>query len=550
MAAKTRIRLDKIRELLRALLAAGEGEKAIEQAMQIITHQAQRLDNLLRERYGVKSEKASPEQLRLALAELARESEGTGAIEPEPAADEPVVTAKPTKPRRPALRRPLPDDLERIEHRHVPGACTCEACGAAKVKIREETSETLDYVPARLVVHVDILEVWACRCGDGKVVTAPTPPKVIEGGLCGPGLMTQVIVGKYGDHLPLHRQLRIFQRAGVDLAVSTLVDWVAAGALLLQPIARLIFETVKQAHVVQADDTGIRVLTRDDEKGALRGHMWAFVGDGRYVAFAYAPDWRAEHPGKHIGDRRGYLQVDGYKGYDKILKDAPDAIRVGCFMHARRPFKQALEAGDPRAAVAVDLFARIYAIEREAKEAGDDPAARKARRWQESVPLFTKLVNWALEMQPREPPKSPLGKALNYLTSRIEELMRVFDDGALELDNGAVERALRGIAVGRKNWLFAGSDAAAERAAIIYTVIQSAILHGIEPWAYIHDVLKKIAAGWPQRRLDELLPHRWAELHQPTADHHHATRNTNTPAGAKPSPSSTSVEIRSSSIQS
>lgn len=549
MAAKTSVRLEQIRELLRALLAAGEPEKAIEQAMQIITEQAHKLDRLLRERYGVKSEKASPEQLRLALAELARESEGTGVSEPEPAADEPVATP-PRAPRKPALRRPLPADLERVEHRHVPEACTCEACGAAKKKIREESSETLDYVPARLVVHVDILEVWACRCGDGKVVTAPAPPKVIDGGLCGPGLMTQVLVGKYRDHLPLHRQLRIFQRAGVDLAVNTLVDWVAAGALLLQPIARAIFDSVKRAHVVQADDTGLRVLARDDERGALRGHIWAFVGDGRYIAYAYAPDWRAEHPSKHIGDRRGYLQVDGYKGYDTILKHAPDAIRVGCFMHARRPFKQALDAGDARAAVAVDLFAKIYAIERESKDAGEDHDARKARRARDTVPLFVKLVNWSLDLQAREPPKSPLGRALNYLTNRIEELMRVFDDGALELDNGAVERALRGIAVGRKNWLFAGSDAAAERAAILYTVIESAVLHGVEPWVYVHDVLKKIAAGWPQRRLDELLPHRWAELHQAAAAHHHPTRNTNTPAGASPSPSSANTEIRSSSIQS
>lgn len=196
MGAKTTIRLESIRELLRSLIAAGETEKALDQAMQIITQQAERLDRLLRERYGVKSEKVSPEQLRLALAELARESEVEAPTIPAtptaPPSDEPAAT--PAKAKKPATRRPLPPTLERIEHRHIPSECTCEACGGPKKKIREEQSEMLDYVPARLVVHVDIREVWACGCGDGKVVTAPAPPKVIEGGLCGPGLMTQVIV--------------------------------------------------------------------------------------------------------------------------------------------------------------------------------------------------------------------------------------------------------------------------------------------------------------------------------------------------------------------
>jgi transposase len=537
MGAKAGIRLEAIRELLRGLIAAGETDKAIDQAMLIITEQAQRLDRLLRERYGVKSEKVSPEQLRLALAELARESEEQALPAAPAPSDEPA--SRPVKEKKPAVRRPLPPTLERIEHRHVPEGCTCEACGAAKVKIREERSEMLDYVPARLVVHVDIREVWACRCGDGKVVTAPAPPRVIDGGLPGPGLLTQVIVAKCCDHLPLHRQLKIFRRSGVDLAQSTMVDWMAAGAEILQPLARAILERVKHAHVIQADDTGIPVLSQDHEKGTRRGHIWALVGDARYVAYFYAPDWSSDHPLQHLAGRRGYLQVDGYKGYETILRKAPEAIRVGCYMHARRPFKQALDVGDVRAAPAVDLFAKIYQIEAESKEAGEDHEARKHRRAYQTKPLFAKLINWALDLEPNEPPKSHLGKALGYLTKRIEELMRVFDDGALELDNGAVERALRGLAVGRKNWLFAGSDSAAERAAILYTVLESAALHGLEPWAYVHDVLQRLAAGWPQKRLEELLPHRWtpAEAHQ--------VRITKTPPSP---PSSSSSENRSSAI--
>ena len=182
---------------------------------------------------------------------------------------------------------------------------------------------------------------------------------------------------------------------------------------------------------------------------------------------------------------------------------------------------------------------KIYQIEAESKEAGEDAEARKHRRDYQTKPLFAKLINWALDLEPKEPPKSHLGKALGYLTKRIEELMRVFDDGALELDNGAVERALRGLAVGRKNWLFAGSDSAAERAAILYTVLESAALHGLEPWAYVHDVLQRLAAGWPQKRLEELLPHRW------TPEEAHHVRITNTPPSSS---SSSSSENRSSAI--
>jgi transposase len=555
MGKKTSQRLDVIRALLVRLLAEGGGEKAIEQAMQIITQQAVRLDALLRERYGSKSEKVSPEQLQLALDELMKEQASAAlqgpSSEPEPAGDAPA--AKPLKAKRSATRRDYWRSLEQVEHRHTPSEaeCVCEACGKMKVKIREERSTLLEYVPAKVVAHVDIMEVWACRCGDGKVATAPSPPKVIEGGLCGPGLMAQVLVAKYQDGMPLNRQLKILKRSGVDLAQSTLVDWVAAGAELLRPLWRAIMARVKLAYVVQADDTGLRVLSQDDEKGSLKGHIWAMVGDLRYVAYFYAPNWSSEHPLVHLKGRVGYLQVDGYKGYEPILRKAPEAVRVGCFMHARRPFKEALDAGDNRAAVAIDLIRKIYKIDEEAREAGDDHDARKARRMEHSVPLFAELIWWTLKHEPAEPPKSPLGKAFTYLINHAGQLMRVFEDGALELDNGAVERALRGIAVGRKSWLFAGSDAGAERAAILFTVLQSAVLHGLEPWAYLRDVLEKLAGGWLNRRLDELLPHRWAELHREpspapsSATHHPEPRTTNTPA---PSPSSSISENLSSTI--
>lgn len=515
--ASTAVKVASIEEYLRGLCQQGDPEKLLRAAMDVIGRLSERLDAQLRARFSPKSEKIDPAQLQLVLAELAREqglvaAETTAAETPAPS-DEPAVRPKRIRENHPG-RRPLPADLPREEQRRRPEQTDCGACGKALHTIREEKSELLEWVPGHFQVLVEVREVLACSCGDSKPVTATAGPRVIEGGLPGPGLVALVLISKYRDHLPLERQAKIYQRFGVDLSPKTIVGWVEAGAWMLSPIAKLIHERVLASHVVQADDTHILVLQPGDEKkkggkGTSRGRIWAFVGDGSFVSYAYAPNWRGEHPQKLLEGRTGWLQGDGYAGYAELYAREGGPVEVGCWMHGRRGLKQAFDGGDRRAARGLELIAEMYQVERVSKELGETFEQRRLRREQDTRPILNRLGEWIAEMSREAPKRTPLGKALFYLAHRWTALTRFFEDGALELDNGAVERAVRGIAIGRRNWLFAGSDAGAERAAVIYTLIESAVLHGHEPWAYISDVLAKLAAGWPQRRLDELLPDRW-----------------------------------------
>ena len=512
------------REALESIAQTGDTQQLIDSAMSMLTPLVYRLDRLLHDRYGASSERCDRGQIEFDFGTATRQAEP-----PTSTSDEPAVQPVKEKSKHPG-RRALPESLPREEQRRRPPAveCVCEACGKDKRFIREEESELLEYVPATFKVIEEVREVWACSCGDGRVVTAMAGPRVIEGGLPGPGLLSQIIVSKFRDSMPYERQVQLYRRSGVDIPSNTMVDWAKAGAHLLQPIARRILERVLRAHVLQVDDTGLLVLQGNDEKSPRRGHIWALVGDGREAAYAYTPNWKAEHPAALLRGRQGYLQVDGYKGYDALFRGDAALIHVGCWMHARRYFKQALDAGDARAKEVLEIIRAMYEVEAAAKTAGDSPVQRAARRMRETRPLLLQLSEVIETIAPRAPPQTPMGKAIHYLTRRWEPLLRFLGDGALELDNGAVERALRGIAIGRKNWLFAGSDAAAERTAIFYTVIQSAVLHGLDPWAYLRDVLQKLAAGWPQRHVDDLLPYRWSAT--PVAHDHHATRITNTPS--------------------
>ena len=236
-----------------------------------------------------------------------------------------------------------------------------------------------------------------------------------------------------------------------------------------------------------------------------------YLGDGKWCAFVYTPDWKGEWPQSFLAERKGWTQVDGYAGYDHLFtREGATAIEVSCWAHARRGFVETLEAGDLRAAIPVELIRQLYAIERASTEAGEDHEARRERRQREAPPIIAALGKWMADTYNKEPPKSPLAKACYYAIARWESLKRFLEDGRLPLDNTASERALRQVAVGRNNYLFAGSDQGGERAAIAYTVIGTCMLAGIDPLAYLTDVFQKLAAGWPHRRLDELLPPNWA----------------------------------------
>lgn len=467
----------------------------------------QKVVELTKKVYGRSSERIDPNQLRLALADLREEAAGPVASA-EPNAElpcEPVEHVPPRKKGKANGRRPLPADLPREEVWLVP--TPKQQAGKGKMtKVGEERSEVLEYEPARFKVIVYVRETWSNETGE--IVTAPPANKVIDKGLAGPGLLAQIVVSKYKDHTPLARQERIYRRDGVELHRNTMVDWVAAVAFMLQPIAHRIYELAMMAHALQVDDTRLDVLDRSKKKNIKRAHLWVLVGDGTYIAFKYTPNWSAEKAEAFLGSRIGWTQVDGYAGYASIAKDRP-LLLVGCWMHTRRYFVKAFEAKDRRAAVPLEIIKQMYAIERAAREDGDDHDARYERRQRDLVPLLDQLEAWIAEHRDTLPPKSNLGKALAYADNHWDILRVVEKDGALELDNGDVERIIRGPAIGRKNWLFAGADTGGERAAVILTVLETAARAGLDVRAYVRDVLVKLSGGWPMSRLDELLPENW-----------------------------------------
>jgi transposase len=497
---------------LRALLDADRKDQALEVVESLLSAMAAerkqhvaKIRELLRKAYGRSPERINPNQLKLALEGLRDDERDESS--PDPDAEMPSDPSDTKRPKRKrGGRRPLPKDLPREEIRLVPSDEQLEGLGPME-KIGEERSEVLEYTPAQFKVLIYIRETWASK--DGVVVTAEAPNKVIEKGLPGPGLLTQVVLSKYKDHAPLNRQARIFARSGVELSRNTLVDWVAAVAFLLEPVARRIYELAMLAHALQIDDTRLPTLDRQKAKGIKRAHLWVLVGDQKWIAFRYTKDWTANSAREVLGGRIGWTQVDGYAGFD-VLANEGYALLVGCWMHARRYFVKAFEAKDLRAAVPLEMIKRIYKIERASKKAGDDHQARYERRQAETAPILDELETWIDEHLGSEPPKSKLGRALTYAKNHWEILRVVVNDGALEIDNGEVERIIRGPAVGRKNWLFAGSDAGGERAAIIMTVLETASRAGVDLREYIHDLLVKISGGWPMARLDELLPDNWA----------------------------------------
>lgn len=503
---------------LRELIAQNRSDEALSKVAALLAQMSDqnrelqlRLGKLLKHQFGRRSEKIDPAQLALLLGALAAKpaqapAEVVPAQPPAPPASDGQLPAP--KPRKGHGRRPLPESLP-VETVKIPVPAeerVCAICGAEKTCIGHERSETIEYVPASFKKVVFEREKLACRpCQEG-VVVAPPAAKVIDGGLPGPGLLAHVVLSKYKDSLPLHRLRDIYKRCGVDFPVSTLADWVAQAADVLGPIAERIAQQALASHLLQTDDTGLRVLDRDHPAGIKRGHIWVYVGDSRWAAFRYTPDWQSEDARAFLKDRRGWLLHDGYAGYDALHKATDGPIEVACWTHTRRGFVEALEAGDSRAAVPVDLVRQLYAVESAADKAGDTHELRLERRRRDSAPVLDRLWKWMAETALREPPKSPVAQAIGYALRRRDALSRFLEDGRLPLDNNGSENALRGIALGRKNFLFAGSDAGAQRAATLYTIIGTCTLCKVEPWGYLREVLTRLAAGWSARRIDELLP--------------------------------------------
>jgi transposase len=516
-------------ELLRSMIEGGRVEETIDLVVRVIdqiseAHARTLLDlkRALKARYGRRSEKLSEEQLELVAEGAAEIVLGAAPSMSEEALSQPHRELDESQPRDAAKhkpeprrgRKPFPPELPR-EPIVVPvpeAQQSCEHCGERREVIGHEESEVLEYIPASFVVKRIRREKRACRKCRNRVLCAPAVPKVHERGAYGPGLIAQVLVAKFKDHLPLYRQRQIYKRGGVDLPRSTLGDAVAGSTFALRPVAERIAELVRAAPIVQTDDTGLRVLDRDHPSHIKRGVLWPYVA-GDLAYFDYTPTRAGEGPQQFLRDYQGYLQVDGYSGYDALFGEGSPRIEVGCWAHARRYFYVALEAGELRAAEPLALIQKLYRVERQAREEGLAPEARQALRGEAAAPVLEELRVWLEKNAGTASPKSQLGQAIHYTHKRMTCLRRYLDDGRLEIDNNKVERLVRLVAVGRKNFLFAGSDAGAERAATAYSLIATCTLNEIDPWAYLKDVLEKIAWGWPQRELDALLPPRWLQSH-------------------------------------
>jgi len=462
------------------------------------------LEQLLRHRYGPKRERVDENQLFLFAVQMASRGEEAPA-DPQPASSQ----ARPAAPGHGRQRLPASLERRRVVYDLAEGARQCPECRAELRRIGEEISEQLEYVPASLHVVQQACQKYACPKGC-TVVTAAKPPAPVEKGLAGPGLLAQVAVSKYGDHLPLHRQEAIFARQGVELSRQTMCDWMRQCAELVAPLAGLMKERVLSSKVVQTDDTPVPVL--DPELPRTRtGRIWTYVGDALhpYTVYDYTPDRCRDGPDKFLKDFHGYLQADAYSGYDQIYQEPGRGItEVACMAHARRKYFEAQSSEVMRSTVMLAYFHLLYDVEREAREKQLDGAGRLALRQARSQPLLDDIKAYLERERPQVLPKSPIGQAMAYTLSNWEALVRYAKDGDLEIDNNGAERSLRGVAVGRRNWTFFGSDNGGRTAAVLSSLIATCKRHHMDPFAYLRDVFARITAH-PHNRLEELLPDQW-----------------------------------------
>jgi len=464
-----------------------------------------KLDVLCRRLFGKKSEKVDPNQLRLALELL--ESETGSVAEPvEADSGESPRRHRGEARRRPTGRQVLPAELpRRVVTEDVPEAeRSCSSCGEEKRVIGEEVSEKLEYEPASFHVIQRRRLKRACPKGH-ELSVAPSPVQAVEKSLAAEGLLAHVVVSKFADHLPLYRQEGILGRQGVRLPRSTLCGWVASVAETLTPIVEHMKSEVVSTDYLQTDDTPVVVLKK--LAGSFKGRLWAYLDPlGRQVVYDATPTHERAGPEAFLAGFRGYLQADAYTGYDALYASGR-ITEVGCWAHARRRFREALET-DPRAASMLALVQELYRVEREAEALS--PEERKALRQERSVPVLARIDELRLQLEAEVLPKSPLGEALRYLGNQWTALNRFVQDGRLRPDNNGAESQLRIVAVGRKNWLFAGSLAGANWAATLFSLVQSCRLAGIDPFLYFRDVLQRVPTH-PQRLIGQLTPRAWAE---------------------------------------
>ena len=472
-----------------------------------------RMHLLLRRLYGPRSERMHPNQLLLFSQAIEPPEQPPGA---DTDADGDPATASPARRKRPGRgRRPLPEDLprHRIEHPADPEQLSCPCCGEARRRIGERISEQLEYAPSSLFVLQHVQGKYACkRCEEGGVATAEKQAaEVIEKGLPGPGLVAHVATSKYCDHLPLYRQERMLARHGVTLGRSTLCTWLKHTATLVLPLHRLMCERIRQSKVIHTDDTPLPV----QQKGRGRtktGRLWVYLGDSAnpYTIYEYTPSRSRDGPVAWLEQFKGYLQADAFGGYDGIYarSGGGEVIEVACWAHARRKFHDARGADPARAHHALGLIRQLYDVEEQGQSL--DAVDRLDLRQREAVPVLDELEEWLNEHRDALLPKHPMSVAVNYALNQWDALRRYADDGDLAIDNNVAERAIRPLAIGRKNYLFAGNDGGGQTAAILYSLIASAQRHGLDPFAYLRDVFARIG-DTPVSDLEQFFPDRWRQ---------------------------------------
>ncbi|MCB1881341.1 MAG: IS66 family transposase [Gammaproteobacteria bacterium] len=458
------------------------------------------LAKLRRMQFGRSSERLTQQiqQLELRLQELEA-----------PEAEKQTITPLARNPllRKP-VRRPLPSHLPREVVTHSPVG-SCPNCGGNLKSLGEDVSEVLEYVPARFKVIRHVRPKLTCGCCQ-TIVQAPAASRPLERGMAGPKLLAHVLVSKYADHLPLYRQAAIFRREGIELERSTLADWVAQVSALLAPMGRALGVHVLAGATLHADDTPVPVLAPGMGK-TRTGRLWSYVRDERpagqdtppAVWLQYSADRKGEHPQRHLKTYRGILHADGYTGFNQLYASG-SITEAACWAHVRRKFYDIVQANaSPVAAEAIERIAALYAIEKEIR--AKPPDYRRAIREARAGPLLAELKIWLQKQLSMVSAKSSLAQAIGYALSRWTALTRYLCVGRIEIDNNAAERSLRAVALGRKNYLFAGSDAGGERAALIYSLIGTARLNQINPQDYLAYVIERIA-DHPINRVDELLP--------------------------------------------
>jgi transposase len=499
-------------EALKALVIAQHSELLEHRSnAQEIEHLKLVIEKYRRMIFGRKSEKltAQLEQLEFKLEELEMAQAADETAQDAKEASQPSTTQRATKARRRPARKPLPEDLPREVITHLPPHTRCPDCGGALRQFGEDVSEQLERIPASFKVIRHVRPKFACG-GCERVVEAPAPARPIERGLPGPDLLAHVLVSKYGNHLPLYRQSEMFIREGVDLDRSTLAGWVGAASELLAPLVDGIRKHVMAASKIHADDTPVPVLAPGNGKTST-GRLWTYVRDDRpagyttapAVWFTYSEDRKGEHPRRHLKKFKGALQADAYAGFHHLYGDGA-IYEVSCWAHARRKFHDIhVVHASPTTTEAIARIGALYGIEEEIR--GKPVDIRRSVRQDRAKPLLDDLRRWMERTLASLSAKSETAGAIRYALSRWRALTRYVDDGLLEIDNNAAERSLRAVVMGRKNYLFMGSDSGGQRAASLYSLIATAKLNGLDPEFYLRTVLARIPEH-SINRVEELLP--------------------------------------------